>query len=237
MKNEENSNGVRPWPKTQRGSAPSPAASPRRSAHSADPSVSERLLLLARPSLNTKNRSCILAHRPPNTRQDIFKLGRMVKKNMLMTWTVSLPMVRRENAKLGKQKRPQEVGGDINISNTYPTWVLFYWSPVRPGLRLALLAKLNRPHMETAETSRVRQHACESFSNFPTALCPCPNFSRPFLVHCLPATPTWSGMQQQARMSQCVKNGERQGPAMCKSDYATNLHWSTNTRPWGYRRR
>lgn len=52
------------------------------------------------------------------------------------------------------------------------------------------------------------QHMCKSFPTFPTALCHCVNFSFPFLVRHLPATPTWSCMQQQARMSQCVKNRE-----------------------------
>lgn len=86
---KKNSNRVGPWPKTQRGSAPSPAASPLHSARSADPSVSERLLLLARPSLNTKSRSWIATHRNPTpttdrqaglfiNRQDIFRIGRMV---------------------------------------------------------------------------------------------------------------------------------------------------------------
>lgn len=73
MKKKPTVNRVRPWPKTQRGSAPSPAVSPLRSARSADPWVSERLLLLARPSLNTKNRSPSI-----NPRQDIFKIRRMV---------------------------------------------------------------------------------------------------------------------------------------------------------------
>lgn len=63
-------NQARPLPRTQRGSAPSPAASALRSGRSADPSVSERQLLSARPSLNTKNMARIVTHRPPTQTPD-----------------------------------------------------------------------------------------------------------------------------------------------------------------------
>lgn len=54
-----NNNQVRPWPMTQKGTCPSPAASLLHSVRSADPSVFEQPSPWERPSLNTKSRSTV----------------------------------------------------------------------------------------------------------------------------------------------------------------------------------
>lgn len=233
----KNSNRVRPWPKTQRGIAPFPAVSPLRSARSADPWVSERRLLLARPSLNTKNRSCIVTHRPPTPTPDrIFSEWEewSFVNNYVDYINCWLARCNEKNTKLNRRIKRQEQGGDRNCSHTCPTLVLFFWNLVESGEHLALLAKLKSASCGNNLLSSwdfTSQHTCKSFSTFPTALCHCLNFSSPVLVPYLAVTPTWSCMQQQAGMSLCVKNRKSQGPAMCKSDYATKIHWSA----WGYR--